>query len=1109
MLNIITGRTGSGKTRYIRKLAADTARNEKGKSVIIVPEQFSFETERGMLEILGNEKINNVEILSFSHLAERLLSEYSKMKGKMIDQGTRAVLMSIAIETLEDKLTVFSRYRRHPALISELLEFYREMKKCNIDGKTLFELSKKVKKTSFSKKLAEISLVFDCYEAMVANGYCDDCTYLDKLYELLPETDYFKGKTVFLDAFLWFSKQERNLMECILKQCDDMYITFCCDTSKNCERYELFYNSAQEIKNIKSAAKRAGVKIAPEKVLYVNEQYKSEPLNILEKNIFNAGKVVQTDAEKAVTVTPCLTQNDECDLVASEIKRLVRTEGYRYRDIAVIERVSGQYKNGLLSSFRKYGIDCFDDNRQPVSTQPIMTFMLALFDILTEGFATDSVLRLLKTGLYGFTVEEIALIEDYCLMWRITASQWKNKWRENPEGFGVEFTDESEKLLEKINSLRERIVAPALSLKSKTESSDGETVSKEIFLFLRKTHIDENLKSLANELEKDNEKELSAEQGRIWKILTDILDNLYFAIGKNTVSLKRYKELFEIIVATKDMGKIPNGIDEVTVGSADRIRAFSPKAVFIVGANAGVFPTESGGGVLLSDFERCELMENGAEIVSNLEYNSVNERFIAYRAMTLATDKLYISYSSLDSESKSLIPSELVSEVKRIFKNYNKIDFENRINRIESRKSAFSAMAYESQKGTVLGKTLYKYFSDNEKMKSELLMIDKIKKRSFEIKDKKTATELFGESMYISASKTEKFYKCPFEYFCEYGIKARPRREAEMDSAQTGTLIHYTLEEFLLENPKDKCVKLSKNDVQEKVERIIDGYVVDRLGGYEQKSVSFLRSINLIKKSAFRVVSCLIDEFSHCKFTPVDFELSINNDGDIKPYLIKLENGNTVKIIGNIDRVDLYKTEENSFIRIVDYKTGGKDFHLYEVFAGLNMQMLIYLFAIWQNGGERYGNVIPAGILYFQAKSPKMTRSKVTRYDTAEKINKEMKKSLKMSGMVLNSVEVINAMEEGGASVYIPASIDANSNAGGSVISYDSFKALKERVDETVRKMAYSLQNGEVDAYPVEKVCDYCKYHDVCRIDEDSPRRKIEKTSFKDSLEMLRGDSDE
>lgn len=1106
MLNIITGRTGSGKTRLVRSMAAELSKNESGKVIIIVPEQFTFETEREMLSVLGNGKINNVEILSFSRLAEKLLKQYGKLDRRVADDGERAVLISLAAEALGDKLTVFSQSRKSPSMTAQLLEFYREMKKCRISCGDLSDLAGKVKKPAFSEKLKELSMLFESYEAHLKQNFQDDCAYLDMLYDLLADVRYFEGKTVFADAFSGFSAQEYKILERIIAGAEEVYVTFCCDLEKDSGKYELFSNARAEISKLRAIAAKAGVKTAPEKKLAVNRSYKNEPLNALEENIFSSSRTAYEQEAGCITLAPCRTVFGECDFVASQIKRLVREEGYRYRDIAVIERTEGGYKNELLSSFRKYSIDCFEDNRQPVANQPLMVFMEALFDLLTDSIQTETVLRFIKTGLYGFSVSETAQLEDYCLAWRIKPSQWKSEWTENPSGFGVAFTDKDKELLKKLNEMRQRIAGPVLALKNRIQDADGAQISKQLFEFLKKCSVDGFLKSLSQELLEAGETDLAAEQGRIWKMLTEIFDSLYLSLGKTTVSIQRYRELFDILVSQKDIGRIPGGIDEVIIGSADRIRASAPKAVFIVGANSGVFPAEIGCGVLLSDGERCELIDNGAGLVSNLEYNSVSEMFIAYHALTLATEKLYVSYSAVAADSSALSASEIVTQIKEIFPHCSVVS-PSAADLIESRKSAFTALAKENGENTPLRAALYEYFSGGSRR--EIEMIEKLNSKGFKIKDSETAEKLFGKNMYISASKTEKFYKCPFEYFCEYGVKARPRREAEMDPAQTGTLVHYALERFLRENPKEELVTFNLKQIREKISEIIDDYVNEMLGGYEGKQPSFMRSVKLVKENSARVAEQLVKEFSQNLFVPADFELKIDNDGDIAPYCVSLPDGSNVKIIGSVDRADIYKGESGSYVRVIDYKTGGKEFRLGDVLSGLNMQMLIYLFAIWRNPSARYKDAVPAGILYFQAKNPRLSRSKLTRNDSVKAAQEERIKGLKMSGMVLNNTEVITAMEKNAEGIFIPAKIGRDGSASGNVISVKALENLEKRINSLIAEMADRLRSGKIDALPVEGACRYCKYRDVCRREEDDEKREIEKIDFKSAVGMLGGDENE
>lgn len=1107
MLNIITGRTGSGKTRLIRSMAAEIANKSADKAVIIVPEQFSFETERGMLEILGNSKINNVEVLSFSRIAERLLSQYGKMEKKTADDGIRAVLMSLAIEAVEDKLTVYNRYKNIPALISEILDFHREIKKCKITNEQLLTSASLIKKSTFAAKLTELSMIFTCYDAMVSENFSEDHNRFELLYDLLQEVEYFKGKTVFIDAFSGFSAQEYSIVGQILKQADDVYVTFSCDTSRNNDRYELFYNANVEIKKLKSVANKANVKIAPEKVLYAKKEYKKQELNFLEENIFTSSNAVYENSADAIEIIPCRTRSEECSVVAAEIKRLVREEKLRYRDIAVIVRQEDNYKKDLASAFRKYDIECFHDDRQPVDTQPLIVFVKCLLNLLAKGFETDTVLRLLKTQLYGFTVEEIGILEDYCLMWKVRPASWKDDWTNNPKGFGEEFDADAEETLNLINSLRKRIVGPILNLKNKIKDANGETITKELFMFLRSGGVDDSLKTLTQFLYTNNETDLALEQGRIWKILTEIFDGMFFAIGKQKITLERFSELFQMLVASKNIGVIPNGMDEVIIGTADRIRASAPKVVFLMGVNTGIFPGDGSSGVLFSDGERCELINKGLQIISNLEYNGVSEIFIAYHAATLATDKLYLTYSAVSSDSSSLTPSELVSEIQKLFPKC-KIRKENsKLDGVESRKSAFSIMAGEIRNGSVLGETLKQYFAENDGM-YELSKLRKAEKREFCLSDSQLATEFFGKNMYMTASRIEKFYKCPFGFFCEYGLKVLPRKEAEVNAALSGTLIHYALEMFLKRNPKESLNGLSETHIKIKINEIIDEYITENMGGYDNKALSFMRVVSLMKESTLRVVLHLIAEFRQCKFVPADFELKIGNDGQISPYVIPLDNGGMVKIVGSIDRVDTFTTDDNTFVRVIDYKTGGKEFKLGEVFSGLNMQMLVYLFAIWENGKDYYKNATPAGVLYFQAKNPKVVSDKIARDSDETLAQQASHEELKMHGMVLNNLDVVNAMENGCEGVFIPASLDKNGSLKGNVISLDSLSRLKNKVNSLIKNMAQELQSGYISAFPIEDGCTWCDYKDVCKREENDPVREINVPSFDDSILMLRSDED-
>ncbi len=1114
MLHIITGRTGSGKTRQVRKMIAETAEKSAGNSILLVPEQFSFETEKAMLEILGNDKINNVEVTSFTRLAEKLLKEEGRLPKKSINDGVRSILMSMAVEDLGKNVSSYERYVTNVSVIHDLVSFRKELKKCCISLEELDSFTDTDANSLLEKRISDVSKIFNVYDAAVNKNYGDDTEYLNLLYDLLNEKHFFKGKTVAIDAFSGFSKQEYNIVENILIDAKDLYITFCYDLEKNNGRYELFHNTTKEIDRLKNSAREYSVKIASQELYVTDKKYKADSLYFLEENLFsNQQNHYDKDASN-ISIMECQIKKEECDLVAAEIKRLVREENYRYRDIAIIERAEEDYKDELLSSFRKYNIKCFNDNRQPVDTQPLIVFVRSLFQIMVLGFRTELVMQYIKTGLLGISLEDIAMLEDYSYIWNIKQSKWKSEWTANPNGISDRFGKEEIERLERLNEIRKSIVNPILNLKEKIKESNGKDITSNLFNFLKKSNIAANLKKIAEELDNYGSDILSIEQGVIWKLLVEIMDELYYAVGERPVSIKRYYDLFEMLVASVDVGVIPNTIDEVILGSADRIRASAPKAVFIIGANTGVFPKYSSEGVIFNDKERCKIIESGIELVSNMEYNSVNEMFIAYHALTLATDRLYLSYSTLSNNNDKMYPSELVSMVRNITDNKcTEINSKDVLRKVESKASAFSAMATESKKTSEIYSSIYKYF-ENSGNDQYAKMIDKCKREKVCIDDKKVARELFNTGIATSASRIEKYYKCPYMYFCQYGLKAKAKKRADIDNLQFGTIIHYVMEKVLSENSKESFIKMEDDDLKAIIDKIIDEYLDKNMNSDEGKTQIFLRKIQIINNTAFFVLKALINEFSNCDFIPSHFELNIGKEEEgeynVKPYLIDFENGDQIKLVGTVDRVDSYNMGGNSYLRIVDYKSSEEKFTLSDIFYGLNMQMLIYLFAIWQNGIEKngiqeYENIVPSGILYFPS------TNKVERKDDRPDNNEEnIKYNIKMKGMVLDDISIINAMDHKGKTFITTEVKDGCPK--GDVISVEALEKLKDKVNDIIRNMFMSLYEGEINPLPVnednKKSCGLCDFYDICRYEEDLPVKEVKKLNHEEALEKLGGESD-
>lgn len=1118
MLHFILGRAHSGKTTYVHTLLEDFVRAGRRDLILLVPEQYSFHSERAMLERLGAKDASGVDVLSFSRLAHSVFRQYGGKSGRPIDDAGRAILMSLALESVGDSLEVYARHRQSPAVIAEMLGLSVELKQGAVATAEIMDVSDRMPACLLKKKTREIALVLSAYEALVARSFFDGQDELTNLYDTLLDRAFFAGKVVAIDAFRGFTGQELKIIQRILAQSESVYITLCTDSLYPAKGdMGVFAHTKRTANQIMDIAKKQGLPIA-QPLLLTREGIVNVPANegddgalaALEAGLYNPSAVVYEKPTSAVTLTAAGDIISECEFVAMTVKKLLREEGLRCRDIAVIARTAETYEASLKSALKKCEVPVFIDKRQPVVTQPLIVLVRSAAEIAANGFTLDTVMRCLKTGLAGFTVEDISMLENYALLWNINGKRWLQEWDAHPGGYGSELRGADKDLLNALNDLRKKVTAPLSKLRGSFEGANGLSVAAAIFDYLKDINADKNLKKLAIALEDEGEPVLALEQERLWDDLMEVLDSVAAALKDKQLTAKRFRELFDLVIATRSLGSIPQGLDEITIGSADRIRTTSPKAVFVVGANEGVFPRTPVSSGILNDLDRQKLIELGVGVADPAEYKIIEERFIAYTALCSGSEKLFVSYARKDLAGASLSASELVAQIKRIIPNCVKKDTADipDLDYVEGVRPAFELTAKLWSKGDELYTTLRAYFENREDYKTKLEAFDRaVDLKPFEIRDKETATGLFGKNMNISASRVESFYNCAFSYFCKYGLRAEPRKIAELDPMQKGTILHHVLQRLLEKYPGKKIIDLTKEQRLAEIKDIMDTYVEEKMGGMQEKTKRFEYLYNRLAAILAEVVNRLAKELENSDFEPVNFELEIDIDGDIPLYEIPLENGGLIKIKGSIDRVDLMLKDGKSFIRVVDYKSSGKKFVLSETLEGLNMQMLIYLFAVWHNGAELYGDVVPAGVLYMPANAPPI---RLGRSASHEDIEAEKIKNSRMSGMLLNSMDVVIGMEKDGEGVFIPAKLKKGV-LEGSLITLEEMAKLKTRMDEMIRKMAQSLHQGKIPAYPAVvdykyPACTYCDYASACGLDSSTPLRFISKLSHEDALSIIDGE---
>lgn len=1111
MLKLVFGRSGYGKTEYVFSKIKQLVENGEKDILLLTPEQYSLVCERRLLSDLGEAGISAVENSSFSRLSDSASRLYGGFGTPILSKGSKAILMMKAVEQSKESLTLFNKKLNSASFVNSMIKIYDEMRSCNLNSQEIIDLSCSISSETLRRKMSDIAVIMSAYENITKNRYIDPANELTVLYEKLAGKNYFKGKNIFIDGFNGFVAQEYKILELIIKEAKCVTITLCTDSYPSDNKYDLFAYVNDSAKILEKIANKAAIEFQTE-YLKINYRAKNSDMRFVEKYIFSE----TSEAEKCtgnVKIYCADSVTDECCETARQIRKLLRS-GYKANDIAVITRDIEKYRAELLSAFKKYDIPFFNDERQPVKCQPPVVFIEYLLRCVNYSLRSDDILSLAKTGLTDISDEDINSLENYVYLWNINGSKWTKPFENSTKGFVSSIDDHDKRLLKKINSAREKLIAPILKFKKAVKNADAETICQQIYYTLINFKADKKIQEYAVKLAQINHHALAIQQKTVWETVMKILSDIPQTLADEKVSLKEFAKCFSLVVAAEDMGVLPSGIDNVQVGQADRIRTDNPAAVFVLGANEGEFPQAVSGGGLLSESDRKILLENDFKLYSYGEILTLQERYFAYMACAAPSEKLFISYSA--GSSSAVSPSEIVVSVKNIFDNvveYSYTDIDN-IDLVETRNNAFELMCEQFNINSAFSASLKKYFENDPKFSYVKAMAQN---SEVKIKDKKLATSLFGYNMYISASRIEDFYNCPFRYFCKFGLNARPRKKAEIDPMQRGTLIHYVLEKLLSGYGSKKLAQMSEAEIKTAVDVLVSEYFKNEMGNVTDVSVRFRYNYMRLSKLIYSVAVHLSQEFSKSDFEAKAFELAIDLDAQVKPEVLPLEDGGTIQIRGSVDRVDTFEKGGEKYVRVIDYKSGKKLFSLSDIMYGLNLQMFVYLFSISEDKSSKY-NGIPAGVLYMH--SSRNMFSFDSKKQALSNISAQESDSFKMKGIVISDLDgkIAEAMEHGLEGKYIPVKVKKGGELTGQLATLEELGRIHKKINSLIAEMGMELHSGNIQRSPVKNInhkstCEFCDYSDVCssvgNIEErvtpdltDSEVREILRKEYGDNAEL-------
>jgi len=1070
MLEFVLGRGGTGKTTELREILAETAAKQ---AILLVPEQYTFESERALLDQYGIETANRVKVLSFTRLADAAFLRYGGSAGKRLSEGGRRILMTLAIEACIDHLTLFEKSASAGRMTDAMLTAVGEMKLCGISPDDLRTTAGRVEESGLSKKLQELALIFDAFEALVAQSYLDpldDLTRLDQVLTQHPE--FFRGAVIAVDAFDGFTMQEYRILTHMLRHADRVIVSLCCDDLDSRKR-DLFSTVRHTASTLIRLARENGTPVAAP--VYCREHYRFQSPELLAVESMLAQGFGTAETENDVHVFRAVSPYEEVEYAAAEIRNLILSGAYRYKDISILCRNEERYTRLLSSVLRRWEIPAFISEARNVDAEPLMRFVLSAFDVVVRGWQSDDVLNMLKTGLTTLTAEEIALLENYIFTWKLNGrSAWLQPFDKHPDGYGKPMDEASEETLAALNALRTRLTVPLTRFAGELREGTGLSISAAVYALLTEFELDQTLPAFCGALERAGHPELKQAQIRLWDLLMEVLDQMAGVLGDRPVSGEKYGKLLREIISGEDVSDIPQSMDSITFGTVDRIRQSAPRVVFLLGVVQGEFPMIPTAGGVFSDMERRALQAAELPLSDTLEDRMLQEKYLSYCAMCSPSEKLYLTYPAAeDKEAKS--PSELVQAVKEalpqlvVKQNPDPLFFAN------APEAAFSQAASLYRQNTTASETLKAVFAEDPTYAGRLAGLGGGDRMASANLQKETAGTLFGAGRYFSASQIELYHQCRFRYFCRYGLGVKERRPAELDALEYGSLMHYLFEQIIGDKTQD-ITALSADVLETRVRACIRQYADENMGGFDALSAREKYRFSRMAQTAVKLILHVAEEMRVSRFRPEHFELTLQYGTNFPPLRIPTENG-TVTIGGVIDRVDLYPSEHGTYVRVVDYKTGYKDFKLTDVLYGISLQMLIYLTALADNTALQ-----PAGVLYMPAFIADVHADKT---EKEASLLADAEKNLRMNGVILQDAEILRAMEQNLAGRFIPVTQKKNGelSKSGALLTESAMQLVMRYVKRLIATMAQTLAAGDVAADPLMKnrnACDWCPYKAVC-----------------------------
>ncbi|MBE6998076.1 MAG: ATP-dependent nuclease subunit B [Ruminococcaceae bacterium] len=1084
MLKLILGRAKSGKTAAIME-EIHRRLDEPDGAVLLVPEQYSHEAEREMLRICGARLCLGAEVLSFTRLALRVESELGGAPQRVLDAGGRMLCLARAAEAVGSRMRAFGAARRQVALQQRLLRAIDECRTCRVTPEALEALAGDVTLApGLRDKLADLSLLYSAYIAIAARSGLDPMSRLDTLAVRLPESAY-AARRYYIDGFTDFTAQEMSVIEALLRAGAD--VTVCLTAEGTEEGHAVFEPSRRAAVRLLRCAEALH---CPAETLLRTDAPGDAPMEILERELFSFGSK-SYDGRGQVQLLCARDVTDECACAAERCLALVRETGCRWRDIAVAARDYGAYRAAMESIFAYYGVPLYAARKSDLSEKPLIALIAAAYAVLSGGWDYDDVMAYCKTGLTGLSAAECDELENYAFLWTLRGSAWTKAedWTAHPDGFSGEDSEDSRARLARVNALRRRVTAPLMALQAAGAQADtGRAQAMALADFFDALALPELLKARAEALQSEGLVQAAAEYVQLWEIVAGALEQSAAILGDTPMDTETFGQLFCQMLSAYDVGSIPLSLDRVSAGDMDRMRRRHIRHLIVLGCDSDTLPSAAPDGSIFSDDDREALRGAQLELGSTAGERLDREFALIYNCLTLPSDSLCLSWAAAAPDGARAMPSFVVSRTAALFSLpyvHPDMDEVRAAAPAPAFELAASAMAGDA---TPLRSAALDYFSGREQELEKLRDAAHLTRGRL---SRSAVRALYGDTLRLSASRVDKLASCGFAFFLQYGLKARPRQPAQFRAPEMGTFLHYVLEHVARDIADGGGFAAAEEKrVHELCDKYVSEYIHDTLNDFREKSPRFVYLFRRLITSVRAVVGDMAAELAKSDFVPLDFELDFSDREAFPP--VRLGEGDDALVLtGVADRVDGWVHDGKLYLRVVDYKTGKKSFSLSDVWYGLGLQMLLYLFALQRSGEARYGReIVPAGVLYVPARDVLLSADGPM---SAGEILAEKAKARRRSGLVLAEDAALRAMEHGDAPQFLPVKLKGGAFSGDALASAEQLGLLSRHIDETLRALARELRAGSVAADPwyrsqTDTACRFCDYAAACHFNESDDR---------------------